>query len=164
MRIETPRTRQLVDWRAAIQAGAISGMVFFVLNLVLGSLALGTNGNFIIRYLASVLLGEGILPPPESFSFGATIAALLATLVMAIIFSCIIAYVIHRGGILTGIVGGAILGLALYLINFYTLTLIYPWFYVLTGWTMAFNHIIFGALAGGIYEGLEEEIFVPVEE
>jgi hypothetical protein len=29
---------------------------------------------------------------------------------------------------------------------------------------MALSHIIFGALAGGIYEGLEVEEFVPVEE
>lgn len=164
MNVEAPRMRQLVDWGAAIKAGVISGVIFFILNILLVSFALGSNGNFVIRYLASVLLGKDILPPPDTFSFSATIAALFATLVMSVVFSCVIAYVIHRGGIITGVIGGAILGLALYMINFYTLTLIFPWFYVLTGWTMAFNHMIFGALAGGIYEGLEEEIYVPVEQ
>lgn len=156
--------RQLVDWRAAIQAGLISGLIFFILELLLVPLTMGGNAGIVMRYLASVLLGKGVLPPSTSSGFGAFVAALLSTLVLAIFFSCIIAFVIHRGGILTGILGGALLGLALYLINFYTLTLIFPWLYVLTGWMSAFNHIIFGALAGGIYEGLEVEIFVPVEQ
>lgn len=164
MNIETPRMRQLVDWRAAIQAGVISSLVFFVLELVLIPLTMGGNSSIVMRYLASLLLGKGVLPPSDSSGFGAFMAALLMTVVMGVIFSCIIAFVIHRGGILTGIFGGALLGLALYLINFYTLTLIFPWFYVLTGWMSAFNHIIYGALAGGIYEGLEVEIFVPVEQ
>lgn len=164
MNIEAPRLRQLVDWPAAIKAGVISGLVFLILNIVLVSIAVGSNGNFVIRYLASVLLGKGILPPPEDFSLAASFAALVATLFMAIVFSCIIAYIVHRGGIIAGVVGGAVLGLAFYMINFYTLTLLFPWFFALTGWTMAINHIIFGALAGGIYEGLEEEIFVPVEQ
>lgn len=164
MNIEAPRMRQLVDWRAAIQAGVISGLLFFLLNILLLPVAMGGTAGIVVRYLASVLLGKNVLPPSDSSGFGALVAALLATLVLAVVYSCVIAFVIHRGGIITGILGGALLGLALYMINFYSLTLIFPWLYVLTGWTSAFNHIVFGALAGGIYEGLEEEIFVPVEQ
>ena len=164
MNIETPRMRQLVDWRAAIQAGVISGLLFFLLNILLIPVAMGGTAGIVVRYLASVLLGKNVLPPSDSSGCGALIAALLVTLFLAVVFSCVIAFVIHRGGIITGILGGALLGLALYMINFYSLTLIFPWLYVLTGWTSAFNHIVFGALAGGIYEGLEEEIFVPVEQ
>ncbi len=31
-------------------------------------------------------------------------------------------------------------------------------------WIMVISHVVFGALAGGIYEALEVEEFVPVEE
>jgi hypothetical protein len=60
-------------------------------------------------------------------------------------------------------VGGAILGLLLYAINFYTLTFFFPWFFAMRSWPVIVSHIIFGATAGGVYELLEVEEFVPVE-
>ena len=91
------------------------------------------------------------------------LASLLVNTVLSVLFALVIAYVVHRGGILTGIVGGAVLGLALYAINFYTISSFFTWMYALTGWPIVVSHILFGALVGGIYEGLEEEIFVPAE-
>ena len=61
-----------------------------------------------------------------------------------------------------GIPGGTALGLAIYSIIFYTLTYFFPWFFALRGWVMAFNHIILGALAGGVYGWLEIEKFIPI--
>ena len=71
---------------------------------------------------------------------------------------------LHRWGIIVGIIGGAIFGLALYLINFYTLTYFFPWFFPLRSWMMMLSHVIYGATAGGVYEALEVEEFVPLEQ
>ena len=40
------------------------------------------------------------------------------------------------------------------------LTLLFPWFFAMRSWTLVFTHVIFGALAGGVYESLEVEEFV----
>lgn len=163
MSYQSARVRQVVDWRAAIQASLIAGIFFLLLNLILTNLTFGTNGWVVIRLLASLGLGEEILAPPASFDALALVVALIIHFALALVFGLLIAYIIHRGGLITGIIGGAILGLALYAINFYTLTLFFPWFFALRSWVMVVTHILFGALVGGIYEALEVEIFVPEE-
>jgi hypothetical protein len=158
-----PRMRQVVDWSAAIWAGLIAGLIFLSLNLFFVPLIIGSNGWVIVRYTASVLLGQSILPPPATFDALALIVGLLVHFAISIGAALLIALVIHRGGLLMGIVAGTLLGLAIYLINYYTLTLIFPWFFALNHPIFALIHAIFGALVGGIYEALEVEVFVPVD-
>jgi hypothetical protein len=160
----TPKLRQLVDWRAAAWAGLISGCVFFLLNLFVTPLVLGGNPWVMVRLMASILLGEGILAPPATFHLWAFIVAILSNTILCLAFGLLAAYVLHRGGIVMGFAGGAALGLAIYGINFYTLTWFYPWFFAFRGWVMIVNHVILGTLAGGIYEWLEVERFVTVAD
>jgi len=153
--------RQLVDWRAALYAGLLAGLIFLLLNLFLSPVG---NAWAMIRLFASILLGDTILAPPATFDLLALGAALLVHFGLSILYTLLIAYVVHRGGLLAGLIGGALLGLALYSINFYTLTLFYPWFFAMRSGIFIVTHALFGALAGGIYEALEVEIFVPAEE
>ena len=67
---------------------------------------------------------------------------------------------IYRWGLIIGFFGGGLLGLALYVINFYSLSYFFPWFYAYRSWVMVVSHIVFGALAGGLYELLEVEEYV----
>ncbi len=159
-----PHTRQLVDWIAAVWAGIISGTVFLLLNLFLTPYFMGGNMWVMVRLFASIILGEGILAPPAAFDISALAVAIATNFVISMLFALLIAYIIHRGGLITGIIGGALFGLAIYVINFYTLTLFFPWFFAMQHWIIIVNHIIFGALAGGIYEWLEIEEFVTVNE
>lgn len=159
-----PRMRQLVDWRAAVWAGLVSGIVVFLLDLFLAPLIMGGNAWIMTRFIASIAMGEGILAPPATFNATAFVAAILVNFVISMGYALLIAYIVHRGGLLTGILGGAGLGLAIYGINFYTFTYFYPWLFPLCGWAMGVIHMIFGTLAGGVYEFLEVEEFVPVEE
>jgi hypothetical protein len=90
---------------------------------------------------------------------------LVGTLVhygISILLTFIISLVIYRWGILVGILGGALLGVGIYLINIYGFSYFFPWFYVLNNWVLFISHILFGATAGGVYELLEKEEFVPV--
>lgn len=157
------RMRQLVDWRAALRASMIAGLGFLLLNLVLTNFVFGTNGWVFMRLLASLVLNKTVLAPPATFDALVLLVALLTHFGLSIAFGLFIAYVVHRGGLLTGVIGGAILGLAFYAINFYTLTLFFPWFFALNTWIMVLTHMVFGALVGGIYEALEVELFVPEE-
>lgn len=159
-----PRMRQLVDWRAAIYAGIIAGMFFLFLNWFITPLVIGGNLWMMVRLFASVVLGEQVLAPPATFAPLALLVALVLHFGLSIIYSLVIAYIIHRGGLLLGIIGGALLGLALYSINFYTLTFFYPWFFAMRNPVFLVTHALFGAIAGGVYEALEVEVFVPVEE
>jgi hypothetical protein len=155
--------RQLVDWRAAIIAGVASGLVLLVLEMLLTWITVGSPWVF-PRLIAAIVLGRGVLPPPATFSPGLLLVTLVIHLPLSIAYACLIAFVLHRWGLLVGIVGGAALGLALYLINFGTVFSIYPWFAPMKGWIALWAHVAFGAVAGGVYELLEVERFVPEED
>jgi hypothetical protein len=161
MTTSSPRLRQLVDWRAAFWAGLIAGAIFLLVNLFVTPLVIGGNAWVMVRLFASIILGEGILAPPATFDLLALVVALITHFALAVGYSMLIAYIIHRGGLIAGIIGGALLGLALYSINFYTLTFFFPWFFAMRSGAFVAAHLLFGALAGGIYEALEVETFVP---
>jgi len=157
------RLRQLVDWRAAILAGVASGLVLLVIEMFLTARAVGSPWVF-PRLLAAIVLGKGVLPPPATFAPGLLLVALAIHLPLSIAFACLIAFVLHRWGLVVGIVGGALLGLALYLINFGTVFTVFPWFAIMKGPIALWGHVAFGAVAGGVYELLEVERFVETPE
>ena len=153
-----PKSRKVVDFRAVFWAGIVSGLVFLVVNMLLSLIILGTPWIF-IRMVAALLLGQDVLPPPASFDPGVFIVAVLIHLLLSLLFTTILAMIIHKWGLAVGIIGGAIFGLALYAINFYTFSFFFPWFFPLRSWILLVSHIFYGATAGGLYEALEVERF-----
>ncbi len=157
------KMRQVVDWSAALWAGLVASTIFLLLNLFFVPALVGGNGWITLRYTASLVMGSGVLPPPATFDAGVLIVALLTHYVLSIALSLLLAFIIHRWGLIVGFVGGALFGLALYFIHFYTVTLLFPWFFAVRSLPLLLSYAIFGAVAGGIYETLEVEEFVPVE-
>lgn len=154
------RLRQLVDWRAVAWAGIVAGTVFLLFNLFLLPKVIGGNAWVILRLMASIGLGPGILAPPATFDLTALVVAMLIHFVISLAAAALIASVLHRWGLVVGIVGGAVIGLLLYGINIFSFTYFFPWLFALHTWTFAIAHVIFGAIAGGVYESLEVERFV----
>lgn len=149
--------RYLVDWRAALWAGLISGAIFLVVSMVLSAIVLGTPW-VVPQIIASLVMGPEVLPPPNTFNAGVFAVALVVHAVMSVIFGSLVAIVIHRWGMLVGFVGGALLGLALYGVTFYAVSeLVLPWVFIMRSWIMLVSHVVFGAAAGTIYEALEVE-------
>jgi hypothetical protein len=157
-----PKSRKIVDFRAVFWAGLVSGLVFLVVNMLLSLLFLGTPWLF-IRMVAALLLGQDVLPPPASFDPAIFIVALVIHLLLSLVFTTILALMIHKWGLLVGIIGGAIFGLALYAINIYTFSFFFPWFFSLRSWIILLSHVFYGATAGGMYEALEVERFETVD-
>lgn len=143
-------------------AGIVSGAVFLAIAMTWTAVYVGSPW-IMVRLVASVVMGAQALPPPATFDLTISIVALVVHLLLSIGFACLLAIIIHRWGMLVGIAGGALFGLALYVINFYTFTAFFPWFFPMRSWIMVVGHVAFGALAGGIYEALEVEEFVPAE-
>lgn len=157
------RVKQLVDWSSAVWAGLIAGTVFFLLCFFLVPALAGGNGWMMVRLIASIPMGETVLAPPATFETTIFLAAIATHYGLSILFSLLVAYVLHRGGLMTGIIGGAFFGLALYAINFYALTILFPWFFGYRSLGLILAHVLFGAISGGVYESLEVEEFEEIE-
>lgn len=158
----TQRTNmeQLVDWRAAFIAGLVAGLVFLLVEMIGQAMLLGGSWVF-TRYTAAIVLGEEVLV--GGFDPGVVAVGILVHFVLAVIFALILAAIIHEWNLLTGVIVGALFGLALYAINYYTFTRFFPWFFPLRNWLDITAHILYGITAGGVYELLEIERFVAVE-
>lgn len=159
----TTEFRQLVDWRAAA-IGALAGAITFLLVIAI-VLPLTTGGTLwaFFRYLAAILLGDAVLPPPAGFDPTVVLVGLLVHLILSLLYGAILALILHRWGLLVGLLGGALFGLAIYAINIFTFTLLFDWFYLLRSWPILLAHVLFGAVTGFVYELLEVERYVPVE-
>jgi hypothetical protein len=149
-----------MDWKAAVLAGLIAGAVFLV--VLLGGYNLTTGGEpwIVLRFMAAIVLGKGVLPPPTSFDLSVVVTAVLLHFILSVLYTLLLAFIVHRWRLFVSVLGGALFGLALYLINFFTLIALFPWFYPARNWPFAAVHILFGAVAGGIYELLEKDVFV----
>ena len=135
-----------MTWRAVLLAGIVAGIAFFVANLLLSNIL---TPSLLLRYIASLVMGSDVLTNGNST---ALIVGGIVHFALSLLFALVISIVIHRWGLLVGIIGGGILGLALYAINLYTLTLLFPWFFAINTSSLLISHVIFGAVAGGIYE------------
>jgi uncharacterized membrane protein YagU involved in acid resistance len=80
------------------------------------------------------------------------IVGIIVHYVLSLLFALLIAIVIHRWGLWVGIIGGAIMGLAIYAIDFYTMTAFFPWFFAINNVILLVGHVVYGAVTGGIYE------------
>lgn len=159
MHNEPRRGRQLVDWSSVLWAGLGAGTLFLLLNLFVTPRFAGGNAWTMLRMLASLVLGEGIVVPPATFSAAALGVGLAVHATLSLAFAALLAIVLHRWGLVVGIAGGALLGVALYAINLFSLTLWAPWFFALHSPAFLVSHALFGASAGGLYEALEVELF-----
>ena len=161
--IRSIKVRQLVDWKAALIAGLAGGIVSLATNIFLSSRLLDSPW-LLIRIIASILMGEGVLPPPSDFSWPVFLASLFIHMLLSVIFAGLIAIVVHQWGIIISFIGGAIMGLAFYAIAFYTFSILFPWFYTFRNWIFLVMYILYGAFTGSVYELLEVEKYVEVKE
>jgi hypothetical protein len=155
-----PRMRQVVDWSAAAWAAVIGGTLFLLVNLILTSTALGGSPWVVIRLIASIAMGQDVLAPPATFDAGILAVALVIHFFLSFAFTAVVVFALHRWGLIIGILGGAVMGLFLFAINFFSFSYFFPQFFAMATWVMVLSHVIFGAAVGGIYEALEVVVHV----
>ncbi len=145
--------RRNITWRAIPIAGFAGGTAFILFDTILMYLVHKVNGVIVLRYIASLVLGNKAVMDGGA---GVVLVGIVVHYVLSLLFALVIAVVVHRWGLRVGIIGGAILGLAFYGINLYTFTLLFPWFVAINGVILLLSHVLFGMVAGGVYESLDK--------
>ena len=106
------------------------------------------------RLTAAILLGQSVLPPPASFDLGVVLAATLLHFSLSIIYVALLAYIAAflKAVPITWI--GVGFGIALYVVNLYGFTEIFPWFAQTRGLITLMAHGVFGVVAISVYRWL----------
>lgn len=152
--------RRNVAWRAIPVAGLAAGTVFLLATIILTPVLYQLPPMLMLRYFGSLALGPGVLVGTGAF---ALIVGVLVHYALSVIAALVIAIIVHRWGIVVGIGLGALLGVAIYGINVFSMTRFFPWFFAINGWVLFISHVLFGAVAGGVYERLDR-FDVPLTE
>ena len=155
-----------LDIKAAIWAGIIAGVVFMMLEMVLVATVGGGSPWGPPRMIAAIGMGKDVLPPPATFDLGVMIIAMAIHFVLAILLGMILGLIVSRWklGLMASIGVGAIFGLAVYLINFYGFTALFPWFAMARTPITLLTHVMFGTVLGWSYHALAVRHFASRAE
>ncbi len=153
IRMMTPMIERKLDWKAAIWAGIIAGVVFMMLEMLLVMWLKGQSPWGPPRMIAAMVMGKGVLPPPAPFDMGVLLVAMMVHFVVAIVLAFIFAWLASAigAGMVWSIIGGAVFGVMVYFVNFYGATALFPWFAMARGPITLFTHAMFGLVLGCAY-------------
>jgi len=106
--------------------------------------------------IAAIGLGPSALTPLDTFDLKIVGVAVAIHMALAVLYGVILALIIERMDTTWAIVVGGIYGLALYFINFYGFTSVFPWWADARGTVSIITHIIQSGLMAWIYKAMDK--------
>lgn len=147
------RERGRIDPAMALVAGIGAGVIATLAQLALWWLAdMPLPETFFrdARLTAALAMGTDVLPPPSTPQWDILLVATLIHFVLSVAYAMIPAHLASRLRTGPALFAGALYGLAIYVVNLYGFTLLFPWFAMTRDWVTLAAHLVFGvALAGG---------------
>ena len=136
---------------AAVFAGLIAGAVFMMLEMIMVPMFMGGTPWGPPRMIAAIAMGPDVLPPPATFDLGILMVAMMVHFALAIVLALVFALIAKGRPMGTAIMIGAAFGLVVYLVSFYGMTAVFPWFAEARNWVSLFAHVMFGVVLGWVY-------------
>lgn len=143
-----------LSWKAVFWSGLAAGIVFMMLEMIMVAVFQGKSMWAPPRMIAAMILGRNVLPPPATFAVGVMMTALIFHMILSWIYAAAFGGVFGGMQIGSGIAVGALVGLGIYLVNFYGFTAIWPWFAEARGWISLVAHVAFGLVLSWTYIGV----------
>lgn len=149
--------------KAAVWAGVVAGLVFVIVEMLLVATVGGGSPWGPPRMMAAIGMGTDVLPPPPTFDFGIVMVGMIIHFLLSIVLGLIFGWVVAKGrlGMGAAIVAGLVFGLVVYLVNFYLMTGLFPWFANARNWITVFAHLVFGGVLGWAYRSIAGRVAVP---
>lgn len=149
--------RRPLDWSAAFWAGIAAGIVFMMLEMLLVMLVQGDSPWAPPRMIAAMVMGKSVLPPPAGFDATVMAVAMAIHMALSLLLAFVLGWAISnwRLGMAAAITVGIAFGLAVYFVDFYLFTALFPWFAMARGPISIFAHAVFGLVLGWVYRALE---------
>lgn len=142
---------EAVHWGKAVYAALIAGVLFLAVQMLVVSPIQGVSSWLPVRMIAAIALGTRALPDTGA-SLEVLVAAFLVHFGLSIMTAWILAPLVQGATLVKAVLIGAVLGLVIYLVNFYLLTAAFTWFAGIRGWATLINHLLFGAVIAWSYE------------
>jgi len=144
---------QATELKRGAIAGLVAGIVFVMVEMAAVTMVMGASPWGPPRMMAAIALGEGVLPPPETFDAGIVFVGMMVHFVLSAALGAGFAMAASRmcTSMAHAVISGTLLGLAVYGVNFYGFTTLFPWFAMARNAITIVAHAIFGAVMGWSY-------------
>ena len=147
-----------INAKAALWAAIIAGAVFMMLEMIMVPIFMGGTPWGPPRMIAAIGMGKEVLPPPATFDAGIMMVAMLIHFGLSVILAFLFAFIARGRTVGMATMIGAAFGLVVYMINFYGMTAVFPWFAMARGWIGIFAHIVYGAVLGWVYASIARRV------
>ena len=147
-----------INAKAALWAAIIAGAVFMMLEMIMVPIFMGGTPWGPPRMIAAIGMGKEVLPPPATFDAGIMMVAMLIHFGLSVILAFLFAFIARGRTVAIATMIGAAFGLVVYLVNFYGMTAVFPWFAMARGWIGIFAHIVYGAVLGWVYASIAQRV------
>ena len=147
-----------INAKAALWAAIIAGAVFMMLEMIMVPIFMGGTPWGPPRMIAAIGMGKEVLPPPATFDAGIMMVAMLIHFGLSVILAFLFAFIARGRTVAVATMIGAAFGLVVYLVNFYGMTAVFPWFAMARGWIGIFAHIVYGAVLGWVYASIARRV------
>lgn len=140
----------LSNWRAMIWAGVMAGIASTLVEILLWLIFTDDFPAILYRdarLTAAMVLGSSVLSPAATFDVGVMLLATLIHFMISITCAVLLALVTARLDTILAPLAGIGFGIALYVVNLYGFTAIFPWFAQTRGWITLIAHGVFGLTA-----------------
>lgn len=144
-------------WFSVVLAGVAAGVLSTLIQVLLWVIFTDSFPAILYRdarLTAAILLGQSVLPPPASFNLGVVLVATLLHFSLSIIYVASMAFIAAFLKTVPNIWVGVSFGVALYVVNLYGFTEVFPWFAQTRGWITLIAHGVFGVVAILVYRWL----------
>ncbi len=141
--------RQLgrIDPVMVLIAGLAAGTIATLVQLVLWWLVDVPLRETILRDIhltAALVMGVNILSPMPAMAWDIFLVAMLIHAALSVFYALLPAYWVEKWPSATSTTIGVIYGLAIFLVNLYGFTILFPWFEVTRDWITLLAHLAFG--------------------
>ncbi len=134
-----------------VAAGLFAGMLSLILLLSLSTVVYDESPWKVLRMIAAVALGPGVLEPDDEFSFAIIAVAVVVHFALAMIYAFATAMLAKDLPAPAAPWIGLAFGVALYFANLYGFARVFPWFAPLRTFDTLLAHALFGIAAATIY-------------
>jgi len=140
----------------ALVAAIVAGLVFAMMEMILVAVVMGQPWYGPLHMIAAIGMGPRVLPPPPAFDIGVAMVAVSIHMLTSVVYAFILATILLtlRSSMAWWI--GLLFGIALYYINFYGFTGMFPWFAEARGWIGFVSHAVYGLVLALVYRGMDK--------
>lgn len=140
-----------ISARAVLLAGLASGAVYLAALAILMPLFLGASPWAVPRVIAAMTQGAAVLTPIDTFDLSVLLAAVVVHFALSMVYALLFAFIGKGHSITADAIAGMVFGLALYVVNYYLFTMLFPWFEQMRNWVTVVAHLAYGGVLGTVY-------------